>query len=191
MTPIWTGRSRRSRRFTPGFEDLIAPLLSTTIAPTRLHGSDALNVLPARASVDCDCRVLPGTTFEQLRAELVDALGTDLPYEIEFPDQIVGGTISSLDSPLYDACSQFIATHDPGAILLPTLCVGFTDSHYARASWGSTAYGFWPMRHTPLDVWSTTVHGHDERVHADDLGYATLFHIEACRAAARPRGCVI
>jgi acetylornithine deacetylase/succinyl-diaminopimelate desuccinylase-like protein len=164
-----------------GLRGLIAPLLSTTIAPTRLHGSDALNVLPARASVDCDCRVLPGTTFDQLREELVEALGSDLPYEIEFLDPLVGGTTSSLDSPLYAACERFLSTYDPGAMLLPTLCVGFTDSHYARADWNSVAYGFWPMRQTPFEVWSTTVHGHDERVHADDLGYATLFHVEACR----------
>lgn len=166
----------------PALHRLIAPLFSTTIAPTRLHGSDALNVLPARASVDCDCRVLPGTTLEELRAELVEALGTDLPYEIDFIDPLVGGTISSLDSPLYGACTQFLDRHDPGAILLPVICTGFTDSHYARAAFGSTAYGFWPLRRTPYEVWSTTVHGHDERVHADDLGYAALFHVEACTA---------
>jgi acetylornithine deacetylase/succinyl-diaminopimelate desuccinylase-like protein len=166
----------------PALRGLIGPLLRTTIAPTRLHGSDALNVLPARASVDCDCRVLPGTTFEQLHEELVEALGTDLPYELEQIDPLVGGTMSPLDSPLYAACAGFVARHDPGAIVLPTVCVGFTDSHYARAAFGSVAYGFWPMRRTPYEVWSTTVHGHDERVHIDDLGYATLFHVEACRA---------
>jgi hypothetical protein len=25
------------------------------------------------------------------------------------------------------------------------------------------------------------VHGHDERIHVDDLGYAALFHVEVCR----------
>ena len=173
---------KRATALHPALPGLIAPLFSTTIAPTRLHGSDALNVLPARASVDCDCRLLPGTTLEALRAELVEALGDDLPYELEFLDPLVGGSISTLDSPLYTVCERFLAAHDPGAILLPTICTGFTDSDYARRSYGSVAYGFWPMRRTPFEVWGTTVHGHDERVHADDLGYATLFHIEACRA---------
>ena len=166
----------------PALRGIIAPLFSTTIAPTRLHGSDALNVLPARASVDCDCRVLPGTTVDELRAELVEALGADLPYELEFLDPLVGGSISTLDSPLFAACERVLARQDPGAILLPTICSGFTDSHYARTSYGAVAYGFWPIRRTPFEIWSTTIHGHDERVHADDLGYATLFHIEACRA---------
>jgi hypothetical protein len=26
------------------------------------------------------------------------------------------------------------------------------------------------------------IHSTDERIHADDLGYATRFHVEACRA---------
>jgi acetylornithine deacetylase/succinyl-diaminopimelate desuccinylase-like protein len=166
----------------PALRGLLSPLFSTTIAPTRLHGSDALNVLPARASVDCDCRVLPGTNLDELREELVEALGNDLAYELDFIDPLVGGTISSLDSPLYEACARFVKTYDPGAIVLPVICTGFTDSHYARASFRSEAYGFWPMRRTPYVVWSRTVHGHDERVHADDLGYATLFHVEACRS---------
>ena len=176
------GAIERAAGLHPALPGLIKPLFSTTIAPTRLLGSEALNVLPARASVDCDCRLLPGTTLEELRAELTEALGDDLPYELEFLDPLVGGTISTLDSPLYAVCERFLATHDPGTILLPTLCAGFTDSDHARRSYGSVAYGFWPTRRTPHEVWSTTVHGHDERVHADDLGYATVFHIEACRA---------
>lgn len=171
----------------PALRPLIGPLFSTTIAPTRLHGSEALNVLPGRASVDCDCRLLPGTTEAQLRAELAEALGTGIPYELEMIDPIVGGTISSIDSPLFEACASFVNATDPGAIVLPTLCNGFTDSHYARAAFGAVAYGFWPSRATPLDIWSTTVHGDDERVHVDDLGYATAFHVDACRALLSER----
>jgi Peptidase dimerisation domain len=44
----------------PAFSELLTPLFATTIAPTRLHGSPAQNLMPARASVDCDCRLLPG-----------------------------------------------------------------------------------------------------------------------------------
>src|SRR5919199_626717 len=65
----------------PAFSELVAPLFATTIAPTRLRGSDARNVMPARASVECDCRVLPGTTGSELEAELAAALGDDVPHE--------------------------------------------------------------------------------------------------------------
>ncbi len=166
----------------PALGELVAPLFSTTIAPTRLRGSTALNVLPGRASVDCDCRILPGTTEAQLLAELAEALGDDLPYELELLEPPTGGTISPVDTPLLDACRAFLTAHDPGAILLPTISTGFTDSHYLRAAFGSIAYGFWPVRSTPYEVTAAGVHGHDERIHVDDLGYATLFHIELCRS---------
>ena len=172
----------RARQLHSAFGELLEPLFSTTIAPTRLHGSDALNVLPARASVDCDCRVLPGTSIDTLLTELRQALGDDAPYELEVLEPLTGGTLSPIASPLFDACQAFVQTHDPDAILLPTLCSGFTDSHYLRAAFGSIAYGFWPMRTTPYAVAAAGVHGHDERVHVDDLGYATMFHVEVCRA---------
>lgn len=173
---------QRATALHPALAQLIGPLFSTTIAPTRLHGSPALNVLPGRASVDCDCRLLPGTTVDELWEELTEALGSDVPYELELLDAPVGGTVSAITSPLYEACADFLARHDPEAILLPILCSGFTDSHYLRDAFGSVAYGLWPSRSTPHEIWSTTVHSEDERVHVDDLGYATAFHIELCHA---------
>jgi acetylornithine deacetylase/succinyl-diaminopimelate desuccinylase-like protein len=172
----------RAERLHPAFSELVAPLFATTIAPTRLRGSDARNVMPARASVECDIRVLPGTTEAQLEAELAAALGSDVPHEVEFLEPPNGGSVSPIDTPLYDVCRRWVAENDPGAILLPTVCTGFTDSHFMRDAFGSVAYGFWPMRHTPYEVAAGGIHSVDERVHVDDLGYATRFHVEACRA---------
>jgi acetylornithine deacetylase/succinyl-diaminopimelate desuccinylase-like protein len=175
----------RAQGLHPAFAELVAPLFATTIAPTRLRGSDARNVMPARASVECDCRVLPGTTEAELEDELATALGTDVPYEIEFLEPPNGGSISSIDTPLFDLCRRWVDANDPGAILLPTLCTGFTDSHFMRAAFGTVAYGFWPMRHTPYEVAAAGIHSVDERVHVDDLGYATRFHVEALREIGR------
>jgi acetylornithine deacetylase/succinyl-diaminopimelate desuccinylase-like protein len=166
----------------PALEELIAPLFSTTIAPTRLHASEALNVLPARATVDCDCRTLPGTSQPELLGELREALGTDVPYELEVFEPSVGGTVSAIDTPLFDACQAFLHAHDPQAVLLPTICTGFTDSHFVREAFGSTAYGIWPLRTTPYETATAGVHAHDERIHVDDLRYATQFHLEVCRS---------
>jgi acetylornithine deacetylase/succinyl-diaminopimelate desuccinylase-like protein len=165
----------------PAFQELVAPLFSTTFAPTRLQGSESLNVLPSRATVDCDCRLLPGTTEEDLQTELAEALGSDIPYELELFEPVTGGTLSPIATPLFDACRAFVDAHDPDAILVPTICTGFTDSHYARSTFQSVAYGFWPVRTTPYAVAAAGVHGHDERIHVDDLGYAALFHVEVCR----------
>jgi acetylornithine deacetylase/succinyl-diaminopimelate desuccinylase-like protein len=169
----------------PMLRDLLVPLFATTIAPTRLQGSTALNVMPARASVECDCRPVAGTPLDELHAELAAALGDGIPYQITYPEALTGGSVSSFETPLADACREWFADHDPGATLLPTICNGFTDSHHLRETFGTVAYGIWPIRHTPSEVLAAGVHGRDERIHVDDLGYATAFHIDVCRAVGR------
>ncbi len=178
-------RIERACGLHPMLPDLIRPLFSTTVAPTRLRGSSALNVMPAEASVDLDCRPIPGTTPEQIRAELEAALGHDIPYRIDFSGEPEGGSMSPLDTPLYAICRDWVARNDPGAVFIPTICNGFTNSHYLREAFGTVAYGFWPIRHTPTEVLHGGVHGRDERVHSGDLGYATRFHIEACLQFSR------
>jgi acetylornithine deacetylase/succinyl-diaminopimelate desuccinylase-like protein len=165
----------------PAMADLALPLLFTTIAPTRLQGSEALNVVPARASVDCDCRLPPGKTNADLMAALADAVGDDIPHEMELLYEVTGGTASPADSPFVDAVADILADVDPEAVLVPTLLNGFTDSHYFRSAFGSQAYGFWPVRHTPYDVVAKGMHGNDERIHVDDLGYAIEFQLRLCR----------
>jgi acetylornithine deacetylase/succinyl-diaminopimelate desuccinylase-like protein len=172
----------RAAELHPSFREWIPPLFATTIAPTRLRGSAARNVMPSRASVECDCRVVPGTGPAELEKEFRRALGQDLPYELEFLEEPVGGSVSPLGTPLEAVCREFLAERDPGATLLPVTATGFTDSHYMRDAWGTVAYGFWPFRHTPSDVYGTGFHNRNERVHVDDLGYAVEFHLEACRA---------
>jgi acetylornithine deacetylase/succinyl-diaminopimelate desuccinylase-like protein len=169
----------------PMLRDLLVPLVATTIAPTRLQGSTSLNVMPARASVECDCRPVAGTPLDELHAELAAALGDGIPYQITYPEALTGGSVSSFETPLADVCREWFADHDPNAALLPMICNGFTDSHYLRETFGTVAYGIWPIRYTPTEVLAAGVHGRDERIHVDDLGYATAFHIDVCRAIGR------
>ncbi len=163
----------------PSFRDDVPPLFGSTIAPTRLYGSKARNVMPGRASVECDCRVLPGTSPEDLEREFRDILGTDIAYELEFIEPPVGGTVAPIDTPLYQVCQDFLDENDPGATLLPSVSPGFCDSHFMRETFGTVAYGFWPSRRTPIEVYNGGFHNRDERIHSDDLAYATRFHIYA------------
>jgi acetylornithine deacetylase/succinyl-diaminopimelate desuccinylase-like protein len=173
----------RAATLHPSFPDQLPALLGVTIAPTRLRGSDARNVMPARASVECDCRILPGDAPVALEEELRRALGDDLPYELRFLEPPTGGSTSPVGTPLYGLCPRFLDEHDPGAALLPMMSTGFTDSHYMRTEFGTVAYGFWPLRHTPPEVYQSGFHNRDERIAVDDLVYATRFHIFACREA--------
>ena len=127
----------------------------------------------------CDCRVLPGTGPAELEKELSLALGSDIAYELEFLEPPTGGTVAPIDTPLYEICEQFLAKHEPRATLMPTISSGFTDSHFIREAFGTVAYGFWPCRSTPSDIYLSGIHNKDERIHVDDLVYATRFHLFA------------
>jgi acetylornithine deacetylase/succinyl-diaminopimelate desuccinylase-like protein len=175
------GAIERAAPLHPSFAEVLPALFGVTIAPTRLYGSKGRNVMPGRASVECDCRILPGDTPELLEQELRAALGDDVPYEISFIEEPVGGTMAAIDTPLYAICQEFLDEHDPGAILLPSLSTGFTDSHFLRDAFGTHAYGLWPCRSTPSEVLFAGVHNRDERIHVDDLAYGLEFTLHTCR----------
>ncbi len=175
------GAVTRAVTLHPSFQEGLPPLFGSTIAPTRLTGSSARNVMPGRASVECDCRILPDEPPEGLEEELRQALGSDLPYELAFLETPTGGSMSPIDGPLYAACQRFLDRSDPGAKLLPVLSTGFTDSHFLRQAFGTVAYGFFPVARTPTDIYDAGVHNRDERIHTDDLALALQFHLELCR----------
>ena len=49
-------------------------LAGTTMAPTMVGGSDKRNMMPSRAWVELDCRILPGTTEADVEAAVRDRL---------------------------------------------------------------------------------------------------------------------
>ena len=171
----------------PALTHLVPALTGTTMAPTMLRGSSKRNVMPARASVELDCRILPGTTEAEVEALVRQVIGSDLRYELERPEPLIAGSASPAAGPLYEICQEFLDETDPGAVLLPTMDTGFTDSVYLRASVGTVAYGFSPFRTTPAEVVQAGYHNRDERVHVDDLGLSVQFHEFAVRRLLGPQ----
>jgi acetylornithine deacetylase/succinyl-diaminopimelate desuccinylase-like protein len=161
-----------------GLGDTLRSLMGSTLAPTMLSGSNKLNVMPARATVEVDIRILPGATAADVEARVRGLLGDDLAYELEWPEAIIEGSSSPVTGVVPSAVAAFLeAEGDPG-IVLPTLCTGFTDSNYLRAAGGTHAYGFSPFRATPNDVVEAGYHNANERVHVDDLLLSTRFHLD-------------
>lgn len=155
------------------------PALSgTTMAPTTLRGSTAPNVIPARVAVGLDCRVLPGTSDEEVLAQVRAVVGTGTDVRLTQPVPSVAGNASAPEGPLWQACAQFVG-EVMGAEPLALLCTGFTDSVHLRRDFGTVAYGFSPFLHTPATVVEAGYHNRDERVHIDDLALSVLFHRHA------------
>ena len=165
----------------PALAHELPALPGTTMAPTMLAGSSARNVMPARASVELDCRTLPGTTSDDVLAAVRARLGDDVRYDLELPEPMVPGSASSPTGALPAAVAACLAGLDPDALLLPVLCTGFTDSVHLRAAAGTAAYGFSPFRTTPAEVLAAGYHNADERVHIDDLHLSARFHLALVR----------
>ena len=170
----------------PSLADILPALAGTTMAPTVLAASNKRNVMPARASVELDCRLLPGTTAADVEREVRARLGDDIDYELSWPEPLIAGSSSPAEGPLPDAFRAFLAEDGDDAVLLPVLGTGFTDSVYLRAAAGTLAYGFSPFRRTPNEVLQAGYHNADERVHVDDLLLSARFHLDLARRLLTP-----
>ncbi len=171
----------RARALNTTAAELIEPLLSPTFAPTMIAASAKRNVIPALCEIVVDCRLLPGQTPEAIEQVVREVLGADVAYDLAFL-KAEGGTRSPLDTPLWSAAESFVAGIEPGAVPVPVICAGFTDSHWLREAFGTVAYGFFPYRTMAPELAATLIHSADERVPVSDLELGVDWLRHAARA---------
>src|SRR3954447_9409453 len=167
---------------------LVEPMLGVTLAPTVIRASEKINVIPASAELQVDCRVPPGLGEEHALRRIREIIGEE-GYHLEFTERVVGNG-SPVRSPLMDAIEGWVAEHDPGARVLPTMLPGFTDSRTFRAAFPDLiAYGFFPQKHMTLYEAAPLIHSADERIDVRDVEFATRFFTdvaqEICGAGCR------
>ncbi len=176
----------RAKALHPLAGELVAPLLSATLSPTMIEASRKRNVVPGSCVIEVDCRLLPGQEPAEIEALLRAGVPGD--WEIEWiVAEHVGGTRSPLDTALWRALQSWVDRLEPGARLAPIVLAGFTDSHYVRSAFGTTAYGFFPLRAMEPHDAARLVHSADERISVDDLDagvdlfrhVATTLHFDA------------
>ncbi len=150
-------------------------LTHTTISPNVAAGGQKTNVIPDAVDIDVDIRTVPGTTADDVRALLADALG-DLAPHVEVTDlQNSEATISGTDNALWDTIAAHTQIAYPGARLTPGLIVGGTDGRFYRQR-GRVAYGAGLFSPTmDFATFGNRFHGHDERIDVASLRLATEF----------------
>jgi acetylornithine deacetylase/succinyl-diaminopimelate desuccinylase-like protein len=154
---------------------LAEPMLGTTLTPTKASASDKANVVPSKAEVLVDCRVLPGVGEEGARQQIAAVLGEG-EHEVEFLEDVIGNR-SDYGGPLADAIESSVAEIEPGAEVLPLVMPGFSDSHWFRKAFGATVFGFCPQNTMTVAEATPLVHGADERVAVADVELmASFFH---------------
>lgn len=152
-----------------------AALLRDTCTITRLSGGAKINVVPATAWAEVDCRLLPDTDPARFLADLrrlIDDDGVEVTREMGFT-----AASSSTDTELYRVMDRVLRATDAQARVVPVMAAGFTDSHWFR-DLGISAYGFSTLLLPPAEY--AGVHGDNERVDVD-----------AFRAAVRPYAQVV
>jgi acetylornithine deacetylase/succinyl-diaminopimelate desuccinylase-like protein len=151
-------------------------LLRNTIQPTVVNIGSKTNVIAPIATAEIDCRLLPGEKPEDFISEIkrvIDDPSIDVETLLAF-----GASESAADTELYRAITEVIRAEDPGAMFVPTVLTGFTDSHYFR-DLGIVSYGFSPFLIESQDY--TGVHGNDERISVEALRQGTQLHYRVVR----------
>ncbi|MBA2507020.1 MAG: M20/M25/M40 family metallo-hydrolase [Thermoleophilaceae bacterium] len=159
----------------PRFAILFEPTLGVTISPTMASASDKINVIPSRACIKVDCRVPPGRGQDHAEAQIRSVLG-DNGYGLEFDERVIGNR-SAAETELMGHIRDFVEAEDPGALVFPTVLPGFTDSRWYREAFPDcAAYGFFPQRTMDMYEAAPLIHGADERIPVEDLGFAARFY---------------
>ncbi len=148
-------------------------LVRNTISPTVLSGSQKTNSVPAQASAELDCRLLPGEDPRHFIATLTEVVNdphVELSVLLNFPP-----VSSAADTPLFRAIRAVAKRNHPEALVLPSMLTGFTDSRYFRAK-GIISYGFSGIALQAGEDYG--VHGPNERIPLASLGQATRILFE-------------
>lgn len=165
----------------PVLEKMIPAMTRMSITPTGLATHEPANVVPPVVEMICDCRTLPGQGESDIRQHLEAAIGDGIDWEMELLEPLEGGHESPLDTDLYRVCEEYLARRLPGAVLMPMVTAGFTDSHWVRQAGGTIAYGFAPVFETPAGDYLESMHGADEKIRISDLEAMADFHLFAIR----------
>jgi acetylornithine deacetylase/succinyl-diaminopimelate desuccinylase-like protein len=148
--------------------------LHNTVSPTILHASEKCNVIPSEVTVELDGRLLPGYTFDDLKAELSELLGDEVEFSVVFYEPGPPET----DMGLFDTLSEILSEMDPEGTPVPLLLSAVTDARlFARL--GIQTYGFTPMQLSPgFDFWNV-IHAADERIPivALDFGADAIYRL--------------
>jgi acetylornithine deacetylase/succinyl-diaminopimelate desuccinylase-like protein len=146
---------------------LLHAIMRNTIAPVFLNAGFRGNVIPGSADATINFRVIPGTTADELIAEVKRVIGDP---RVEVKPATAAATPRPVESPkstaLYEALVKHAKETYPGALVTPYLFQAGTDAAPWRTR-GVPVYGIYPYPITAKDL--TRMHGNDERVPVESL----------------------
>jgi acetylornithine deacetylase/succinyl-diaminopimelate desuccinylase-like protein len=155
-------------------------ILRNTITLTGLAGSDKTNVIPPEASAVIDIRLLPDQSDAEMLA-LLKSLAADTA--VHFATLLAPKTPleNPVDTELYRAIEKASAQAAPGAFVTTRMLTAATDRPTYRKL-GIITYGLDPFR-VPAAESQRGMHGNDERISVDNLGFGVRYVYEILKHA--------
>jgi acetylornithine deacetylase/succinyl-diaminopimelate desuccinylase-like protein len=154
-------------------------ILRNTVTPTVLAGSTKTNIIPPEATAEIDIRLLPDEDTARFTRELERVIG-DSAVTIEVMPGVLPVFNAPIDTELFRAIERTAAQLLPGIPVATPLAAGATDRPtYSQA--GIIAYGLDPFL-VELDEERRGVHGNDERVSVENLGFGLRLYVGVVRA---------
>ena len=138
--------------------------LHTTCVATQLEAGHAPNALPQRAVTTLSCRVMQGTTPEQVKETLEKAIGNSV-VKVDIVRRRDGSSAPPLTDEIMGPIKAQAAKMWPGVPVAPLMIAGATDGRFLMNA-GIATYGLSGLFSTGDE---TNAHGLNEKIRVKSL----------------------
>ena len=139
-----------------------ASMLRTSCVATRMNGGHAYNALPQTATVNVNCRIVPTSTLEEVRATIARVVNdTTIKVSMTVESREKFGVAPDAIDPTLLGVTTSLTRQIWGDIpVIPTMSTGATDGRFLRAA-GIPTYGVSGIFSLPGE---NNAHGRDEKL---------------------------